>query len=180
MRSRKSGFTLLELLVVLAILAAMAGLIVPLVAGVSEESQAQATNTSLMRIRNAIMGTPERPGYWADKRQQLPAAMRDLFINPDPDDVFDRNTRLGWHGPYLQHATRTYTVDALTGFTLDYGSTGDPAASDGWNHPIIIQIPADATRARLLSAGSDGVIQTSLTDVAPQGDDLVLFLRSEP
>ena len=138
--------------------------------------------------------------------------LRYLFVNPDraadADDPFpfERSPRLlsgrTWQGPYLSHSGARYQVtDAEangTGFTRDYGETGDPAVLDAWGRPIVLQLPegvpgdfppemteAEQRRirrlhARLVSAGPGGRLNTPRDVLMPteieRGDDVVLFL----
>jgi prepilin-type N-terminal cleavage/methylation domain-containing protein len=176
MSFNRRGFTLLELLVVLMIIAAMAGLVIPLVSASQDESFQQTTLVSLGRLREAINGTPERPGYYSDMRR-LPATIADLFSTPSylpaEEQSFDRNTRHGWHGPYIQNQSGTYSVDDA------YGDPGDPAVLDGWGTPIVIQVMSSIEYARLVSAGPNRVIDTPLSDneAVARGDDLIVFLK---
>jgi type II secretory pathway pseudopilin PulG len=192
-RSIRGGFTLLELAIVAGILVVLAGALVPLVDGFRAQGQKTAAVASLVAIRNAIMGTPEQPGYLEDTGQ-LPNTINDLFENPfsvgSPLYSFDRDTGRGWRGPYLLNATGHYAINNATGFTSAYGSNGDTAVLDPWGNPIIIQYPSGVngtstppTFARLVSAGPNGAIDTPQnyngTPYPPpsvRSDDIVLFL----
>ncbi len=58
----RRGLTLLELVVVIAILAIIAGFVIPLAGGRITKSKVTATNANLVLIRNAIMGAADSPG----------------------------------------------------------------------------------------------------------------------
>jgi prepilin-type N-terminal cleavage/methylation domain-containing protein len=191
---RRQGFTLLELAIVAGILVVLAGALVPLVDGFRAQGQRTAAIASMTAIRNAIMGTPQQPGYQEDTGQ-LPTTLNDLFVNPFPVGSplysFNRDTGRGWRGPYLLNATGHYTISAGTGFTSDYGNNGDTAILDPWGNPIVLQYPqyppnvtsTTPTFVRLVSAGPNGILDTpemySGTVYPPpsaRGDDIVLFL----
>jgi prepilin-type N-terminal cleavage/methylation domain-containing protein len=201
----RRGFTLVELVVVIVIMATVAALVTASVSGVAASSREDVTRVAFANIRAAVFGTNGR-GYFADVRA-LPTHIADLFRQPlGPPNVplFDPVARVGWRGPYLspQHALYRLEqdIDDAHGFTLLYGDVGDPVPRDGWLRPIVLQIPdadgdgfnspEDLRHARLVSAGDDGVIDTPRTDaesVAPGNahlpwlpqcnDDLVLYLR---
>jgi len=196
---RERGLTLLELVVVVAILAILAGFIIPLAAGQIEKGKTTATQANLVLIRDAIMGTADKPGFYTDTGL-FPSTLRDLFINPfastDPLATFNRDTGRGWHGPYVVPSGSTYPSN----FTSTY-TAGDPAILDAWGHPIVIQIANQTTSVgtypsanaanlafiRLVSAGPNGVVDTPQNALdtngnpypvsSSRGDDLVLFIN---
>ena len=79
------------------------------------------------------------------------------------------------------------TVDSSTG---EITAPGDPTVFDAWANPIVIQVPntsggttptsTDAKYARLVSAGSNGVLDTSesvrMPTASERGDDVIMFL----
>lgn len=69
---KRAGFTLLELVIVLLILIALAGTVLPYLAATGEEAACQATDASLAAIREALVGGPQGPGYYSDLQNRLP------------------------------------------------------------------------------------------------------------
>ncbi len=187
--------TLVEILIVLVILATLAGLTLPLVGDATAQAADAATRTSLPRIRKVIVGGDGQPGYLADVGElPRPAPsegraahpqLRYLFLAPADAPAWDPARHTGWRGPYLQDGTARYRVEGS--FSALYGEDDDPCIIDGWGQPIVLQEPdtsftASERRryARLISAGPDGVLDTPrdalIPDVDSRGDDLVLFL----
>ena len=185
------GFTLLELVIVVGILVVVAGLVLPRIMSTSDTATQQATNATLLAVRQAIIGTDARSGYCHDMGR-LPPTLAALYLMPAGAAAYSPATGRGWHGPYLTDAPGTYTLNVANGYTATYGNTGDPAPVDAWNHPIIIQFPDNTATtdpvqqtqfARLVSPGPDGIIQTpssqlypTATPVSVRGDDVLLFL----
>jgi prepilin-type N-terminal cleavage/methylation domain-containing protein len=71
----RPAFTIVELLVVLVILAAVAGLLVPLLTGIrvsdasgqkAKSAEQIATETSMRHVLEAVMGSPQGQGYYSD------------------------------------------------------------------------------------------------------------------
>jgi prepilin-type N-terminal cleavage/methylation domain-containing protein len=105
------GFTLVELVMVVAILAVVASFVMLSTAGVRERAEAITASASLHSLRDAVCGTPEAPGYLADMKrvpgfQAANMRLHDL-LSPSsyPDYVpFDPQSGRGWRGPYVQNA----------------------------------------------------------------------------
>ena len=195
------GMTLLELVLVLAILVILAGAATSVASSHLAYGRDKATRASLAAIRDAIMGTPDKPGYMSDTGN-LPVSLTDLFVNPfaplgrTPNPLlvnFSPNTGLGWRGPYVLNINGSYTINNAAGFTSVYGNNNDPAVLDAWGNPIILQVPTSGIPAdnqafaRLISAGPNGAIDTppAFLDsnnkpypvATVRGDDIVLFLN---
>lgn len=174
MQTRRA-LTLIELIAVLFILAALSGIVIPLCHDQIAYSAQTATRTSLVEAQQALLR------YWHDtKHIQLDgvnsvATEADrfnliwLFRNPvtnDSTNHFDPNTRVGWNGPYVVSST-------ING--------GQPGLVDAWNAPLEVHYvnPLDDLKdVRIVSAGSNGIIDissttaTSLLTNGSIGDDI--------
>lgn len=69
---KQQGFTLLELTVVLLLLIALTGVVLPYFASTAEETACQATDATLAALREAIVGGASGPGYSNDLQNRLP------------------------------------------------------------------------------------------------------------
>ncbi|BCX82750.1 hypothetical protein MIT9_P2336 [Methylomarinovum caldicuralii] len=230
------GFTLLELTVVLLILVALAGVVIPFTQGTVDQAACQATDATLAAVKEAIMGSGAGPGYYSDMGNRLPY-YRDGSGNADCHDdtaaggdpiyhlhflfnvsatnstpkksvcpkslqSFRPNLALGWRGPYLQNGGGKLADPAK--LDSSFSDTTHHVAFDHksstfqndfhvldhyrWHNPIVLQVPTSGTCsgypdpswcARLVSAGPDGALSTTLANVSAtnRGDDRVLFLR---
>lgn len=125
--SLRAGLTLIELVVVLVILVALAGLLVPLLGNFTKDSREQATRTTLANVARAIVGTG---GY--------EQAMR--FARDANGVAFGAATGLPWPGqdevdagranhPQLNYLFFAPVEDATSlEPLLDY----DPISQTGW------------------------------------------------
>ena len=175
---------MLELLVVLVVLIALAGIVVPLLTGVSESSRDQATRESLRQLQQLLLDRyrfdmqgvgastdaivkrgfpgPDTSHLAPPSRQDRPQLLF-LFVNPVTglsEATFDPVTKRGWRGPYLPRG-RFGTYPGLTpataaarGFDSRFGEPGDETVLDAWGNPIVIL--SGATSPELVSAGPDG------------------------
>ncbi|RMG16941.1 MAG: hypothetical protein D6731_04920 [Planctomycetota bacterium] len=99
-------FTLVELLIVVFLLAAVAATAVSVLDGADEQLRYDDTRARLSALRVAILGD-ERPegrarasGFVADVGR-LPATIDELLARPPSVAAFDPAFGFGWRGPYL-------------------------------------------------------------------------------
>ena len=178
MRTRLA-LTLVELITVLFILAALAGVVIPLCSEQVAQASQTATRATLVEVQQAVLR------YWHDTKYvpldgvntvATEAQRFDLvwlFKNPVTDDTavqYDPNTRRGWNGPYLLSPT---------------AADGQRDLVDAWNNSLQVQYvnPAeDLKDVRIVSAGANGVVDidpgtaTSLLTSGSTGDDLYVAI----
>ncbi len=170
------GFTLLELTVVLLILVALAGVVVPFTQGTVEQAACQATDATLMAVKEAIMGSGARPGYYSDMGNRLPY-YRDGSGNADCHD----DTLTGGGNPrYLLHflfnvsATTDTPKKSLCPKSLQ---TFRPNLALGWRGPYLQNGGGKlADPAKLDASFSDTTYYVSFDHKATTfKDDLYVF-----
>jgi len=87
--NRQRGFTLVELLLVLVILALIAGLVLPGIIGKAESAKAKAASSQISRISMSV------ESFYLDTGN-TPSSLEEL-IN-EPSGV------TGWNGPYIKNS----------------------------------------------------------------------------
>ena len=90
--TRQRGFTLVEMLLVLVILATLAAVVVPKFAGRSKQAKVTATKSQISNLEIAIDLFEVDMGYFPKAGNDL----RDLIEEPNSNNVQD------WQGPYLK------------------------------------------------------------------------------
>jgi general secretion pathway protein G len=96
----RSGFTLMEVLLVLAILGVLAAMVVPQLIGQQKKASIKATGLSISGLEDAL-------GYYAqDHDGEFPPTGQGLevLITPQPNDP-------NWSGPYLKNS-KSLPLDA--------------------------------------------------------------------
>lgn len=160
---RHNGFTLIEVIVVMAIISIMAGIMIPMVYRVWESNDEELTRTRMRELKIALVGDRRivqngvrtHFGYAGDIGQ-LPASLTDLITDPGVAN---------WNGPYLPAGfdATTFNKDAW-GRAIEYGTATDASGR--------------RSAAALTSYGPDGVagtaddigdpdVQVSPTEVTP-------------
>ena len=189
---RRGGLTLLELLVVLTILIALATIVVPVIGGYGTKSQQIGARENLQRLQDLLvnqyqadMGELPRPSpatVAAGTRPDHPQ-LRYLFLNPDTEDITSTSTatllsgRI-WRGPYVLSRGSRYVVNTTNNFTTVYGigdvldgsgnltTPGDPTVVHAWGHPIVIQVPNTTGGA---TPSATDITYTRLVCAGPNG-----------
>lgn len=190
------GLTLVELIVVLFVLVALAGLLVPTLNNAGRDASETATRTTLATVAGAIVG----PGGYVESMrfaQDLNDALNPfgdgsglpwpgsaeigagrvdqpqlnyLFRVPLglPLQPYDAISRIGWNGPWLDASAATVydPVDLDASFTAAYGDPGDIAPIDGWGNPVVIQYPIGGRDFARLVSAG----QNNVIDTAPAVD----------
>lgn len=164
-RTNRAGFTLVELLVVVLILAILTTIAVRGMEGLHDQSRFDGTRQGLAELDDAIVGpagrsrpdgTPLITGFVADMGrlpiavageplQELwvkPAAATPLSILAAPSDA-EVLVETGWRGPYLRLGA------------------GSASLRDGWGNPFLARTPAGAIAA----------VGAPIAQVASQGAD---------
>ena len=93
--SRSSGFTLIELMVVLVIIAVLTGLVAQNFIGRDQDAMRQAAQADFATLENALQMHRLDNGHYPSTEQGLDALMAEPSGTPEP-----RN----WRGPYLRSA----------------------------------------------------------------------------
>jgi general secretion pathway protein G len=86
---RHQGFTLVEMLLVLVILATLAAIVYPKVMGRSEQARFTAAQTQIANFKTALDAFEVDNGYYPKGKNGL----GDLLVKP--------RDAVSWHGPYL-------------------------------------------------------------------------------
>lgn len=139
----QTGFTLIELVVIIIILGLISAVAVPSWRGLIESSRVTATQDEMANIKRAIVGNPDLivGGQRVDRGFEgdvgfAPVNLRDLIERPDSISEYNQLSRTGWNGPYISE-------DAIRPFL------------DGWDEPYNY----DPEQRRLVSvAGPDSIV----------------------
>ncbi len=117
-KARRRGFTLVELLVVIVVLAVLAAIVLPKFMDSSKRSKESALRSDLKLLRNAI-------GLFYTDTGAYPKQLADLAATSAPAKGYDSSgaevsiNAADWHGPYLQEVPN----DPISGTAFNYSTT---------------------------------------------------------
>ena len=115
---RRRGFTLVELLVVIVVLAVLAAIVLPKFMDSSARSKESALKSDLKLLRNAVATFQTDTGKYPSTLGAL-AATSAPAQGLSSAGVATDITAGDWHGPYVQSVPN----DPVSGAALTYGTT---------------------------------------------------------
>lgn len=147
MRTRDSGrgFTIVEVVVVLAIVAALVGMAVPLGFQIIESNREEATRNQLLGLKRGIVGaplsetTPEEPHFGFNGDLGMLPDSLPLLLKRDGLAQFavsqEHRIGVGWRGPYTslggQEDTASLRVDAFNR-PVEYSDSDTVVDGETW------------------------------------------------
>ena len=113
--ARSSGFTLIELVIVIMVLGIVAAVAIPRMGGLSDSAKVNAAREEMRRLKTAIVGSVgsdgvPRGGFEIDVGYP-PDALVDLVRKPDSVATWDKFRARGWNGPYIDSSGGAYLKD---------------------------------------------------------------------
>lgn len=170
------GFSLVELIVVLAILTLLAGIAVPIVSSQIDRANAARAKNDLAVLAGAFVEHRSDTSYWPSNTNATAIA-----TSAEPLEEFAclyANTwsRGGWSGPYLNDG-----IAAVGGALRVADAASDLGLVDPWGNAYQVfwfasGYSGSAGGVVFVCSGKDGAAQTTAPQAfagAAQGDDLV-------
>ncbi len=118
-KNSQSGFTLIELVIIIVVLGIIASVAIPKFADISDSSKVTATKKEMSALKRSIIGNPDiiAGGQLIDRGFEgdvgfVPSLLADLVVKPDSVAVYNKLTRLGWNGSYMDSSEGLYLKDA--------------------------------------------------------------------
>ncbi len=158
-----AGFTLLELLLVIAVIGIIGGIVMVAMDRVSDDASVQLTQTEMQAIARALRQFKHDVGYFPDtanaiannkKLALLYACQASTSATTASYDshcsTWDIDTGRGWHGPYLSD----------DGYKA--GATQDNSYQDAWGTDYQL-VDSATSDIRIVSAGPDKTLGTLST-----------------
>lgn len=140
----QSGFTLIELVMIIVTLGILAAVAIPKFSHMTGSAKVTATKDEMLELRRAIVGNPKvvAGGVYVDRGFEgdvgfVPSRLEDLVAKPDSVPSYNKLTRIGWNGPYVDGAEGNYLKDAWD-TTYVYQPSSRRIVSAGGSDSIIV------------------------------------------
>jgi len=160
-RHHRQGFTLIEVIVAVAIVAVMAGAITPVVFRQVNEARRDATSSELSALQRGLLDFYADTGRFPSEAEGLTA----LVIDPGVG---------GWQGPYVEGGAQRL-VDAIAADAFGRGYVFDVTPS---------VVPAGSVDVLVISAGVNRLVDAGRLNqpwnLAQTSDDLYVAVSAGP
>lgn len=140
----RRGFTLIELVIVIVVLGIIAAFAVPRFGDLTANAKVTATVDEMQSLKKAIIGNPSATagGEYIDRGFEgdlgyAPSRLQDLAAKPDSIAAYNKLTRLGWNGPYIDSAGGSYLQDAW-GVNYSYDRATRRIMSTGGSDSLVV------------------------------------------
>ena len=171
MRQRRStGFTLIEMIVVIAIIVSLAGVIVPVVSGELEDAKQARATADLNRLATALGQYMKDTAYMPTGRTGR-NTYHFAYTNGSMPASNDFNGRSA-------HLRRFLEVNDFGGKNWRGPYAGD-IGPDPWGRAYLINLHGywkDSENVLVLCAGPNGSVDTPPSGTQAGGDDIVLLI----
>ena len=134
-----SGFTLIELAIIIVILGVIATVGIPVIGNMINASRITATRDELQTLKIAMVGKTGNGnirGYENDVGA-LPPNLQGLFTKPGGVADWNKFNKIGWNGPYVDGDDGEYLKDAW-GVDYIYDSAARTIKSVGGQDTITV------------------------------------------
>jgi prepilin-type N-terminal cleavage/methylation domain-containing protein len=179
---KQQGFTLLELLIVVSVIAIIAGVSLMSYSNTRSDSEDRAVRIEMQQLQQAVIR------YFSDQNTYVngttASSPSDISFLIDMAPSWDPDYRKGWRGPYLKRSVTK--VSGLVESDLSFNGDGDPSSGGevdvpikndpylqpgGRDNPYLFFDMNRLNRtARIVSMGADGIYESPLGCDASKDD----------
>lgn len=173
------GFTLIEVIVVAAIIAILAGILVPMIFNQIDESKISKAKGDAKSFQTAITMFRKDNSCWPNRTNGAdPTTNTIQVLFSEGTAIADLATK-GWNGSNNQLLNHLRINDNGYPAAMWKGPYLPEAGADPWGNQYMVGAKnfENSSAVWILSAGPDGVIQTGIDDDILSGDDIGIRLK---
>ncbi len=183
---RAVGFTLIELIVTIAILTILAGVLIPAVGNYTDKSKKAKATSELRILSDALSGYQTDCSAWPGNTDITTVTTTNFAMTGMPCMFTNTFGKTGWDGPYLSKGVMASGAMSVAVASAS-GSAGG-GLLDPWGNPYYCYTFANGYSGTtgavvLLSRGKNGVANTTAANIfanLPTSDDVLQVVTYKP
>jgi general secretion pathway protein G len=175
-----AGFTLIEVIVIVAILAILAGILTPMIFSQIDEAKLSRAEADAKSISSAVLTFRKDVGVWPNLSGEGCGANTTLLKG---QGVIPQGLAAMAYNTSMQITMRDILMEDDEGCynaALYKGPYMGVVSADPWGNAYVIaadQFEIDGRAAFVLSAGPNGTIETPVFSVSALGDDIGIRVK---
>lgn len=178
-RNREAGFTLVEVIVIVAILAILAGILVPMIFSQIDEARIARAESDAKSISSALLTFRKDTGVWPNLSGAACTAATTLLYGTgtEPRSLaaagFNLTSKIKFMDVLMRDSQECYDTDMYKGPYLPQ------VEADPWGNHYFLAANnfSNSNPVFILSAGPNGTVDTPSFSTSLMGDDIGLRIK---
>jgi len=182
-RKRNAGFTLIEVIVIVAILAILAGILAPMIFSQIDDAKLARAEADAKSISSASFVFRKDIGRWPNwdnacsPNATLVVGTGNLPSGVDDENLFVVTTKISIDDYFAKNTYNCFPVSNNVGWKGPYMAAVN---TDPWGNAYVInadQFNIDGGAVWVYSAGPNSVMESEAGAMTPNGDDIAIRIK---
>lgn len=178
LRAQRKGFTLMEIMVVIIVIAVLASVAGPMIGTITDQGRASATRAQMSNIKSALVALKSDTGHYPHCGSSA-AANNEAYSGADNTMMNSDSNNVLYAGNFAKNEWNIANATWDARYKGPYMDS-DPSdfMNDAWSTKIKYEMDS-SNHLWLHSAGADGAFDTNCANISKDaytGDDLVLSI----
>ena len=179
-RNKEAGFTLVEVIVIVAILAILAGILVPMIFSQIDEARIARAEADCKSISSAMLVARKDLGFWPNLFGR--ACAPSITLLRGGGNTPANGLAMGYNGDIISRFRDVLMTDDYGCYdtTMYKGPYLPVVEADPWGNQYVLNANnfnvADGP-VYVLSAGPNGILETPVSSISIGGDDIGLRIK---
>ncbi len=176
----KKGFTLIEIIVVVAIISLLAGVLTPMIFNALGDAKVSTAKADIKSISTGVLLFNRDTGLWPYCATEDFPEQHYEYLTSDEGEIPDLS-QVSWN-----EGESDNFANHLTQNSIEYNNWKGPylqsVGADPWGRTYLLWargfVKGSNEYAWVLSAGPNGIVETDITDMQVRGDDIGFYITS--
>lgn len=181
-RTDEAGFTLVEVIVIVAVIAIVAGIVVPMIFKQIDEAKITRAEADGKSISSAIQAFRKDIGVWPDLLNSGGACAPGIGVLRGTGAIPQGLADKGYNDASIMNVIDVLGTDSQSCYNASkYKGPYLPRVEpDPWGNAYVINagnFQTDGIPTFILSAGPDGIVNTAVDSTIAEGDDIYVRVK---